>query len=160
MAIAEVRGHELAELLSLPPGLHGQSFVRNVRPRTVGEVRVLHTHLSRTLGRTYRERWGLILRCQPESIELMQRILHVRFPSAALRSTDDVSDVYAHGALLSEILVRTYRAEWVDIDHRDFTRWRVVAPNGKTIAPFGRTLGFVLGDSGRDLSRCVDDLAA
>lgn len=150
---------ELAELLSLAPGLHGQTVSLDAVPRTAADARVLHTHLARALGRTYRERWGLLLRVDRPSIQLMQRILQTRFPTSVVRTAGDVAEVFRHAAFLSEIFARRCGAEWSNVGCVDIANWRMTTPSGRSVEPFGRVLGFIVGDGGPDLVRTFDDLS-
>lgn len=155
---ADFTTSELAELLSLPPGLHGQSIALDAVPRTAADARVLHTHLARALGRTYRERWGLLLRVDRLSIQLMQRILHARFPTASVRSAGDAAEVFRHAAFYSEILARRCGAAWSNLEYAEVAQWRMKTASGRDVDPFARVLGFILGDGGPDLVRVFDDL--
>jgi hypothetical protein len=151
---------DLAETLSLPPGLHGQALPPGVAPRTIGEARVLHTQLSRSLGRFYRERWGVLLRADRSGIELMQRILPSRFPWQAIETFDEARDVIAHGAFLSEIFARAFGAVWTDMAPRELSDWRMAAPHCHDLCPFGRVVAFVRREPGADLVTCFDELSA
>lgn len=132
----------------------------DITPRSPFEARIAHTQLSRSLGKTYRERWGLVLRTDRSSVILMQRILGVRFPSPAIRTTTEAADVVAHGALLSEFLVRRYAARWVATDGHDVANWTLATETGAAVKPFRRVLDFVLGRGGRDVVSLADELCA
>jgi hypothetical protein len=150
--IFEPRPPEVAETLSLPPGLHGQAVPLDAVPKSVAEARVLFTLLSRSLGRVYRERHGVILRTDASGIEHMQTYLRDRFTVPAIRSVEEASEVRSHGALLSEILGRTFGAEWSDIAPSELGYWAMTTPSGLRIWPFGRILRFILqGHHERDL---------
>lgn len=147
---------ELAETLSLPPGLHGQAPARDVVPSCPHEARLFHTHLSRGLGRLYRERWGIILRADRAGIESMQRLLGARFPSKKIRTFDDARFVIEHGALLTEVFARTCGAEWIDLRARELGEWRMVVPGGFAFAPFDHVVDFVTRRPGEDLVALFD----
>lgn len=147
----ERRPPEVAENLSLPPGLHGQAVPFDAVPRSVAEARVQFTLLSRTLGRTYRERRGEVLCSDLGGIELMQTTLREHFTVPAIRSAEEAGDVRRHGAFLSEILARTFGAEWVDIAPSELGYWAMATPSGLRLFPFGRILRFILQGDDRDL---------
>lgn len=149
---------ELAELLSLPPGLHGQTCSLDALPRTSGDARVLHTQLSRSLGKIYRDRWSLSLRADRTGVELMQRILHVRFPTAVVRTQGDAAEVFMHAAFFSEICARQLGCAWSDIDSPEVSRWCMTAPDGGDVSPFARVIAFVMGGGGPDLVGAYDAL--
>lgn len=143
---------ELAEALSLPPGLHGQPPPRDELPKNVIDARVAFTHLSRELGREYRQRLRIELRTDVPSIEAMQRYLHERFADGQIKSHEDAYEVRRHGAFLSEILARQLGAYWVDIGPSELGYWAMVVGNGTRVFPFGRVLRFVqMGHKERDL---------
>jgi hypothetical protein len=160
---------ELAETLSLPPGLHGQAVQLDVLPRTVLDARVQFTHLSRELGREYRQRYRVELRADLSGIEAMQRHLYEAYADHAIETPEQALDVRRHGAFLSEILARSFGAEWVDIGptelgywtmivpHAERPRWRAAAdagasPAGTRIWPFARVIRLITkGHKERDL---------
>ena len=144
---------EVVETLSLPPGLHGQiSPMEDELPRTYLDARVLFTHMSRRLGREYREKHQISLRTSVESIEQMQAVLRDRFPGGVIRTRDDYFFVRRHGALLSEILARTLEAEWVDIAPTEIGYWAMIVPPKTRVWPFGRVLRLLTrGHHERDL---------
>lgn len=146
------RPPELAETLSLPPGLHGQAVPFDAVPKSVAEARVQFTLLSRALGKHYRERRGIALKTDLSGVEAMQTALRERFSVPAIRSADEASDVRSHGAFLSEILARSFGAEWVDIAPTELGYWAMATPNRLRVFPFGRVLRFILqGHRERDL---------
>lgn len=148
----ERRAAELAETLSLPPGLHGLAVPFDAVPKSVAEARVLFTLLSRTLGRAYREQRATQLKTDLSGIEHMQGCLRERFTVAAIRSAEEASEIRSHGALLSEILARNFGAEWTDIAPSELGYWAMTTPSGLRLWPFGRVLRFVLqGHRERDL---------
>ena len=148
----EPRPAELAETLSLPPGLHGQAVPFDAVPKSVAEARVQFTLLSRALGRTYRERRGVVLKTDLSGVEQMQLVLRERFAVPAIRNAEEASDVRSHGAFLSEVLARTFGAEWVDIAPSELGYWAMATPGNVRLFPFGRILRFILqGHRERDL---------
>lgn len=148
----EPRPPEVAESLSLPPGLHGQAVPFDTVPKSVAEARVQFTLLSRSLGRAYRERRGVTLKTDITGVEHVQMVLRERFAAPAIRTAEEASEVRSHGAFLSEILARTFGAEWVDIAPSEFGYWAMATPSGLRIFPFGRILRFILqGHRERDL---------
>jgi len=144
---------EVAETLSLPPGLHGQiAPLENELPKTSLEARILFTHMARRLGREYREKHQIALRTSVESIEQMQAILRDRFPDGIIRTREENLFVRRHGAFLSEILARTLEAEWVDIAPTEIGYWAMVVPAKTRVWPFGRVLRLLTrGHRERDL---------
>jgi hypothetical protein len=152
---------ELAELLSLPPGLQGQPPPRDAVPRTILDARAAFTHLSRELGRDYRARYGVELRTDVAGIEAMQRHLRERFAEGRIASAEDAYEIRRHGAFLSEILARRMGAYWIDIAPTELGHWAMVVPKASAWArdpsatrvwPFGRVLRFVaMGHKKRDL---------
>ncbi len=143
---------ELAEALSLPPGLHGQPPPRDELPKSVIDARVAFTHMSRELGRDYRQRLRVELRTDTAGIEAMQRYLHDRFADGQIRSREDAYDVRRHGAFLSEILARQLGAYWADIGPSELGYWAMIVGSSLRVFPFGRALRFVqMGHKERDL---------
>ncbi len=150
--VYEARPPEVAESLSLPPGLHGQAVPFDAVPKSVAEARVQFTLLSRALGRAYRERRGVTLKTDLTGVEHAQMVLRERFVVPAIRNAEEASEVRSHGAFLSEILARTFGAEWVDIAPSELGYWAMATPTGLRIFPFGRVLRFILqGHRERDL---------
>ncbi|MEI7892328.1 MAG: hypothetical protein WCI05_04525 [Myxococcales bacterium] len=143
---------ELAETLSLPPGLHGQPPPRDdVIPRTVMEARVAFVHMSRELGRFYKSHLGVALRTDVAGIEAMQHYLSERFQDG-LRSQEDTVELKKHGAFLSEVLARAFGAQWIDILPTELGFWAMLVPPSSRVWPFGRMLRFVsMGRRERDL---------
>ncbi|WP_394827064.1 hypothetical protein [Pendulispora albinea] len=144
---------ELAETLSLPPGLHGQiAPIEDELPRTSLETRILFTHMARRLGREYREKYQTNLRTTVEGIEQMQMVLRDRFPDGVIRTREENRFVRRHGAFLSEILARNLEALWVDIAPTEIGYWAMVVPPKTRVWPFGRVLRFLSqGHRERDL---------
>lgn len=146
------REAELAEHLSLPPGLHGQVAQLDVIPRTMIEARVQFTLLSRELGRDYRVKHNVELRTDLTGIERMQRFLRETFPHNAIRSAEEAHEVRRHGAFLSEILARMLGGEWVDIGPTELGYWAMRVPPQTRVWPFGRVIRFIaMGHKERDL---------
>lgn len=155
----EPRPPELAETLSLPPGLHGQAVPFDAVPKTVLEARIQFTLLSRSLGRTYRERYGIQLRSDINGIAHMQNVLRERFTVPAIRSAEEATEVRSHGAFMSEILARTFGAEWSDIAPSELGYWAMITPTGLRLWPFGRILRFILqGTHEKDLVSYYQEL--
>jgi hypothetical protein len=145
-------GTELAESLSLPPGLHGQPSTSDALPRTPVEARVAFTQLSRDLGRDYKTKHGVELRTDIASIEAMQRVLRERFPDGHVKTAEDGLDLRRHAAFMSEILARVLGAQWVDVAPTELGYWAMVVPPQTRVWPFGRVARFVLmGHKERDL---------
>ncbi len=143
---------ELAATLSLPPGLETESLQPGELPHTVGGARALFTLLSRELGHDYKKRYGIELRTDLRSIEIMQRHLKERFPDDEITREDEALEIRRHGAFLSEILARTLGAEWVDIGLSEVGYWAMKVPPVTRVWPFGRVLRFVsMGHTERDL---------
>ena len=146
------RAVELAEALSLPPGLHGQPPPRDELPKSAVDARVAFTHMSRELGKDYRQRLRVELRTDTAGIEAMQRYLHERFADGQIRTREDAYDVRRHGAFMSEILARQLGAYWVDIGPSELGYWAMVVGSSLRVFPFGRVLRFVsMGPKERDL---------
>jgi hypothetical protein len=125
-------------------------------PRTAAEARALFTHLARELGREYRVKRGVELRTDANALETMQAHLFEAYFGKNVRTLDDWLDVRRHGALLSEILVRTLGAEWTDISGSELGYWAMEVPHaghGATrVWPFARVLRYVaMGPKERDL---------
>jgi hypothetical protein len=143
---------ELAEQLSLPPGVHGASAGSDAVPKSLLEARAQFTLLSRELGRDYRVGHDFVLRTDLDGIEAMQRRLHEAFPNSAIRTSEQALTVRRHGAFLSEILARTLGAEWVDIAPSELGYWSMIVPPNTRIQPFGRVLRLIaMGHKERDL---------
>jgi hypothetical protein len=147
---------EAAEYLGLPPGAGPEPPRADKLPRTVAEARALFTHLSRELGRECRIKRGIELRTDPNALEAMQAHLFDAYYGKNVRSLEDWLDVRRHGAFLSEILVRTLGAEWVDITASELGYWAMTVPHvasGATrVWPFARILRYVaMGPKERDL---------
>jgi hypothetical protein len=134
---------ELVATLSLPPGLTGAPAPLETLPSTVLEARVQFTHLSRELAREYEEEFGIALRVDVASIEAMQAVLLERYSQRLVSTEEQALDVQKHGALLSEILARTFRAFWVDIAPSGLGYWAMVVPPHTRVWPFGRILRLI-----------------
>ncbi len=150
---------ELAEALTLPPGVHGQIVADDAVPQNVSEARVLHTCLTRSLGRRYRERWGLVLRADRSGIVLAQAGLRARLPVRAITCAEDARIVLEHGAFASEIFARTFGAVWTDIAPRELGAWQMSTAGGATVRPFGQVLGAILERNAAGLIQIYDTLA-
>jgi len=136
-------GPELAETLTMPPGLTGSPAPLETLPSSVIDARVQFTLLSRELAREYREDRGAELRVDLASIEAMQAYLFERYPDHRIATVEEAIDVRKHGALLSEILARTFDAFWVDIAPSDLGYWAMVVPPDTRVWPFGRILRLI-----------------
>jgi hypothetical protein len=134
---------EVAETLTMPPGLTGSLAPLETLPSSVIDARVQFTFLARELGREYREDLGVVLRADLTTIEAMQGELLERYPDRTIHSVEEAVDVRKHGALLSEILARTFDAFWVDIAPSDLGYWAMVVPPGTRVWPFGRILRLI-----------------
>jgi len=134
---------ELVATLSLPPGLTGAPAPLETLPSTVLEARVQFTHLSRELAREYEDEFGITLRVDVASIEAMQAVLLERYSQRLVATEEQALDVQKHGALLSEILARTFRAFWVDIAPSGLGYWAMVVPPHTRVWPFGRILRLI-----------------
>jgi hypothetical protein len=138
-------GHEneLVATLSLPPGLAGVPAPYDTLPGSVLDARVQFTYRSRELAREYEEDLGIVLRVDLASIEAMQAVLLERYPERTVATAEQKLDVQKHGALLSEILARTFRGFWVDIAPSDLGYWAMVVPPDTRVWPFGRILRLI-----------------
>jgi len=136
-------GPELAETLAMPPGLTGSPAPLETLPSSVIDARVQFTFLARDLAREYQEERGVELRVDLVSIEAMQAYLFERYPQGRITTVEEAVDVRKHGALLSEILARTFDAFWVDIAPSDFGYWAMVVPPDTRVWPFGRILRLI-----------------
>ncbi len=157
----EPRPPEVAETLSLPPGLHGQAAVGGGLPKSTIEARIAFTHLSRELGREYRQRTGKDLRTDLEGLELMQTTLRETFPDGVIRTQEEALFVRKHGAFLAELLARSLGAEWSDIAPTELGYWAMIVPPATRVWPFGRVLRFLsVGTKERDLVSYYLELVA
>ncbi|MEO9141633.1 MAG: hypothetical protein ABI332_05130 [Polyangiaceae bacterium] len=133
---------ELAESLALPVG--GEAVPEDGSLLRSGlEVRVHFTKLARELGKSYRERFGLELWADIRGIETMQDKLVEMFRDSPPRSPAEVAEARRHGALFSEILVRTLGAEWSDISPTELGYWAMTLPPSTRVLPFGKVARFI-----------------
>ncbi|HEX7664384.1 MAG TPA: hypothetical protein VF407_07740, partial [Polyangiaceae bacterium] len=133
---------ELAETLSLPVG--GEAVPEDGQLLRSGlEARVHFTKLSRELGKSYRERFGLELWADIRGLETMQDKLVEMFRDSPPRSPAEVAEARRHGALFSEILVRTLGAEWSDISPTELGYWAMTLPPSTRVLPFGKVARFI-----------------
>ena len=119
--------------------------VETMSPPAGDEVRVRMTHLARELAREYRLSYGTTLQTDRTAIEAMQHHLRRRFAHArddARTSRVFDEELTRHGALLSEILVRTLRGQWVDVSSPELGRWAMVVPPNTRVWPIGRVYRF------------------
>lgn len=143
---------ELAEHLTLPPGLGGEPRSLDVLPTSVLEARVQFTLLARELGLDYRLKRGIDLRTDVSGIEAMQSVLLESFPDRCVKTSDEAYELRRHGALLSEILARRLDAEWLDISPNELGYWVMIVPPDTRVWPFGRVARLVaMGHKERDL---------
>jgi hypothetical protein len=144
-------GDELAEHLSLPPGV-STDLELTALPRSVLEARVHFTLLARELGLDYRLKRGTALHADLTGIEAMQAVLLEMFPDHVVKTPDEAHEVRRHGALLAEILARSLDAEWVDISPEEIGRWSMIVPPDTRVWPFGRVARLIqMGHKERDL---------
>lgn len=133
---------ELAETLSLPPGSEtvpeDGSLLRNGL-----DARVHFTRLGRELGKSYRERFGIELWADVRGIEVMQAKLREIFRDGPPKTPAEVAEARRHGALFSEILVRTAGAEWSDISPTELGFWSMTIPPSTRVLPFGKIARFI-----------------
>jgi len=143
---------ELAEHLSLPPGLTAEPRAEGALPESVLEARVVFTQLARELGLDFRLRRGIELRADVSGIEAMQAVLLERFPDHSIPSPEAALELRRHGAFLSEILARRLDAEWVDISPNELGYWAMIIPPDTRVWPFGRVARLIeMGHKERDL---------
>jgi hypothetical protein len=143
---------ELAEHLSLPPGLGHEASAPRELPRSILEARVHFTMLARELGLAYRLKRGIDLRANVDGIEAMQSVLVESFPDRIVHTIEDAHELRKHGALLSEILARRLDAEWLDISPADLGHWVMIVPPDTRVWPFGRIARLIAkGHRERDL---------
>jgi hypothetical protein len=119
------------------------------------DARIQFTLLSRELGRDYRLHRRVDLRADLSGIEAMQRHLYDAFARHAIETSEQALEVRRHGAFLSEILARSFGAEWVDIGPTELGYWGMLLPGGPTttrIWPFARVIRLIArGPKERDL---------
>jgi hypothetical protein len=143
---------ELAEHLSLPPGVEPDGRALDGLPTSVLEARIQFTLLARELGLDYRLKRGIDLRADVNGIETMQAVLFESFPDRVVRTSEDAHELRKHGALLSEILARRLDAEWLDISPSELGHWVMIVPPDTRVWPFGRVARLVAkGHRERDL---------
>jgi hypothetical protein len=143
---------ELAEHLSLPPGVEADGRALDGLPTSVLEARIQFTLLARELGLDYRLKRGIDLRADVNGIEAMQAVLYESFPERVVRTSEDAHELRKHGALLSEILARRLEAEWLDISSPELGHWVMIVPPDTRVWPFGRVARLVaMGHRERDL---------
>ncbi len=141
------RRPEIVETLSTPEGVDERILVPGVLPKTVDEVRVAMTRLSRDLGRSYRLWYGTTLKTDVMAIDAMQRHLRRRFadpPADEKHARRLELELTRHGALLSEILARSLGAQWAvgDFSSQPPGHWAMLVPPGVGVWPIGRMYRF------------------
>ncbi|MGH7284575.1 MAG: hypothetical protein ACRELY_23870, partial [Polyangiaceae bacterium] len=133
---------ELAESMSLPRGAEtvpeDGSLLRNGL-----DARVHFTGLARELGKSYRDRFGIELWADVRGIEAMQDKLREIFRDGPPTTPAEVAEARRHGALFSEILVRTAGAEWSDISPTELGYWAMTIPPSTRVLPFGKIARFI-----------------
>lgn len=148
LTIVGQRGRpEIVETLSSPPGVDESILAPGVLPRTIEEVRIAMTRLSRDLGRSYRLWYGTTLKTDVTAIDAMQRHLRRRFadpPADENHARRLELELTRHGALLSEILARALGAQWAPIDFvsQPPGHWSMLVPPGIGVWPIGRMYRF------------------
>jgi len=146
---------ETAEVLSLPPG--GERVEQDGSLLRTGiEARVHFTRLARELGRSYRERFSIELWADIRGIETMQGKLREMFRDGPPKTPSDVAEARRHGALFSEILIRSLGAEWSDIAPTELGYWAMIIPPSTRVLPFGKMARFIAAAS--DPKSDADDL--
>ncbi|MEO8878216.1 MAG: hypothetical protein ABI461_21665 [Polyangiaceae bacterium] len=137
---------EPAEMLGLPPG--GDRVEQDGSLLRTGiEARVHFTRLARELGRSYRERFSIELWSDIRGIETMQNKLREMFRDGPPKTPADVAEARRHGALFSEILVRSLGAEWSDIAPTELGYWAMTIPPSTRVLPFGKMARFIAAAS-------------
>ncbi len=148
----ERRAPEPVEMLSLPPGLHGEAPGSGERPRSAIAARIYFTHLARELGREYRTRHGVELWTDVRGIELVQAGLRDDFPNGTVTTPEQIRSLERHGAFLAEVLARSLGAEWTDVAPTEMGYWAMTVPPSTRVWPFGRVHRWVvMGHKERDL---------
>jgi hypothetical protein len=146
---------DLIEALPMPRGASESLVTPQTAPRTPLEARARFTLDARELGRRYRREHGIELRVDARTIAAMQRHLAQRFPTRTVATPDDAREAEMHGALLSELLARTFDGEWIDITPTELGYWAMLlntrAAGPKRVWPFGRVLRFIASGGEDDL---------
>lgn len=128
---------ELVETMPLVGGVSESMLGAGDSVRTVGQAHVAMTRLARALAKDYRLAYGTTLKTDPMAIEAMQRQLRRRFGE----TPRDDKELLRHGALFSEILVRSLGAQWEDVEG-DPARWVMIVPPSTRVSPIGRVMRF------------------
>jgi hypothetical protein len=114
-------------------------------PTSPAEARVAMTRLARAVGRDYRIWYGTTLKTNAVAIELMQRHLRRRFgegaPDAKLPKNLE-AELTRHGALLSEIIIRSLGGKWDDVSNGQPGHWAMLVPPSIRVWPIGRVYRF------------------
>ncbi len=146
----------IAEATRLPPvalRTTATSEVIETMPAPDDDLRARMTKIAREVARDYRLAYGVTLKTDGASIEVMQRHLRRRFADARaderLRNML-ITELTRHGALLSEILARALGATWADISAIELGRWEMLVPPGTLIHPIGRIYRFFQQDHRED----------
>jgi len=152
---------ELVEGLALPLGAPDEASSSGQFPTTPVQARAIMTRLARSVGRDYRLWYGVTLRCDVLSVDIMQRHLLQRYSNTTLTDPRVVAELQRHGALLSEIIARAMGADWVDIATTEPGYWAMSVPPRTRCWPIGRVFRFLsLGHRERDLVSFYLDLEA
>ena len=131
--------------MTLPTGGDEAMLQVGARPLDALRTRIAMTRLARDVGRDYRLWYGTMLKTDLLAIDAMQRHLRRRFPDEAI---DDAhtrqleAELMRHGALLSEILARSFGAEWVDVSSEHPGQWAMIVPPDVRVWPIGRVFRF------------------
>jgi hypothetical protein len=143
-AVQPIRS-DIVENLPFPPGAREEMLAAGARPRSALEMRIAMTRFSREVGRDYRLFYGTTLKADLPAIDAMQRHLARRFADGTV---DDKharrleAELTRHGALLSEILARSFGAEWVDFSSDQPGHWAMIVPPDTRVWPIGRVYRF------------------
>ena len=128
-----------ASTLPVPPAVPAPrvEIVETMVAPPADTARIRMTELARELARDYRLAYGVTLKTDVESIEVMQRHLQRRFGEGEPANKLE-HELTRHGALLSEILARTLGAYWLDTASPELGRWAMIVPPRTRVWPIGR----------------------
>jgi len=129
----------------IPPARPRVEIVETMTAPRADGARIRMTELARELARDYRLAYGVTLKTDVESIDVMQRHMQRRFADAhaderLARKLE--AELARHGALLSEILARSLGAYWIDTSSAELGRWAMVVPPRTRVWPIGRVYRF------------------
>lgn len=140
---------ELAEAFDDPPA---PATLADARVRSTYDARLQCTAMARELGMLYRTQHGIELRTDVASLEAIQAELAARYHETGIRTVSAMLDLRRHGAFLSEMIARSLRATWLDVNSKELGHWTMFVPPDTRIWPFARVLRFVtMGSKERDL---------